>query len=379
MIRFADGAQFTLCYTRREIASRTGDLVDASIDVAPSWRRASACRRRIARRSDGGGCAAGRARSDGRHGDADRGSRIRRAGLGRHDRRRDDPQRPAARQPVGDARSRAGHRRPQPAELRAGPADQLARLRRALDVRRARRAAVPGRHSGHDAGRPGPDRQLQPALRAAHRSAARTVLGALRQRVRRRHCRVHRGRRRSAASRSRRLGRQLRHVDRGPQVFGQRRRRPLRRRREPVRHRRLSRAFGSGSRSRERESEVRSRGRHADHADRLAADAARHAGSPRTDARPVASRSAPGRPGRAAVQYAQDDSSAAGRGDDRADRQQRDDAPRDALRRPSQRSPVPRAVGRRRDVVGWCHGPRSKLRRRRRARRMARDACADGR
>ena len=63
-----------------------------------------------------------------------------------------------------------GRVRAQPAELRAGPADQLARLRRARDVRRARRAALPGRHSGDDAGRPGPDRQLPAACR---RSASR--------------------------------------------------------------------------------------------------------------------------------------------------------------------------------------------------------------
>ena len=82
----------------------------------------------------------------------------------------------------------------EPQQLRAGPADQLARLRRARDVRRARRAPVPGRHPGDDAGRAGPDRQLQPAVGAAHRGAARPVLHAVRQCLGRRDLRVHRGR-----------------------------------------------------------------------------------------------------------------------------------------------------------------------------------------
>ena len=61
----------------------------------------------------------------------------------------------------------AGRVRGKSAELRAGPADQLARIRRARRVRRARRAPVPGRHPGDDARRAGADRQLQPAVRAS--------------------------------------------------------------------------------------------------------------------------------------------------------------------------------------------------------------------
>jgi iron complex outermembrane receptor protein len=45
--------------------------------------------------------------------------------------------------------------RGQSQQLRAGPADQLARLRRARDIRRARRRAVPGLHSRDHARRQG--------------------------------------------------------------------------------------------------------------------------------------------------------------------------------------------------------------------------------
>ena len=50
----------------------------------------------------------------------------------------------------------------QPPELRAGPADLDPRLRRALDLRRARRAPVRRRHSRHHARRPGPGLALRP-------------------------------------------------------------------------------------------------------------------------------------------------------------------------------------------------------------------------
>ena len=99
---------------------------------------------------------------------------------------RDDPRRPADGQPVRDAGARPGDLRRQPPELRAGPADQLARLRRARDVRRARRAALPGRHPATM-----PDGQGQTGsfslLSAARIEVLRgPVLDALRQRVGRR-------------------------------------------------------------------------------------------------------------------------------------------------------------------------------------------------
>ena len=78
----------------------------------------------------------------GRHRDADRASEPRRAGVDRPHLRRGHPGGPPAGQPLREPRPRAGHRGAEPAELRAGPADLVARLRRALDLRRARRAAA---------------------------------------------------------------------------------------------------------------------------------------------------------------------------------------------------------------------------------------------
>ena len=142
------------------------------------------------------------ARPGRRHRDPRRGASVRRPGVDRRHRRRDDPRRTARDQPVRIAGARSRRVRGQPQQLRAGPADQLARLRRARDVRRARRAPVPGRHSGDDAGRAGADRQLQPAFREAHRSAARAVLHAVRQCVGRRDLGVHRGRHADAGRRT---------------------------------------------------------------------------------------------------------------------------------------------------------------------------------
>ena len=79
-----------------------------------------------------------------------------------------------------------GRRRARPPELRAGPADLDPRLRRALHLRRARRAPVRRRHPGDDARRAGPGLALRPGLGGAHRGAARAVLGAVRQCLRRR-------------------------------------------------------------------------------------------------------------------------------------------------------------------------------------------------
>ena len=104
--------------------------------------------------------------------------------------------------------------RAEPLELRAGPADFVARLRRARELRRARHPPLPGRHSGDDAGRPGPDRKLQPRFRAAHRSAARAVLDAVRQCLGRRGLDLHRRRAADADGAGAGHRRQLRHLER---------------------------------------------------------------------------------------------------------------------------------------------------------------------
>ncbi|MCK7493824.1 MAG: hypothetical protein MZW92_22800 [Comamonadaceae bacterium] len=105
----------------------------------------------------------------------------------------------------------AGHRGRQPRQLRAGPADQLARLRRPRRLRRAR-------HCGCYAdGIPasGPDGQgqvvaLRPRRRRARRGAARAVLGAVRQQLGRRDLGRSARRCASAGARGRRRRRQPR-------------------------------------------------------------------------------------------------------------------------------------------------------------------------
>ena len=102
-----------------------------------------------------------------------------------------------ARQSFGIPRNRSGRARARSAELRAGRADLDPRLRRALDVRRARRAPVHRRHSGDDARRAGAGLAFQSRFGRSRRSAARTVLRAVRQFVRRRDPALHRRRQRS--------------------------------------------------------------------------------------------------------------------------------------------------------------------------------------
>ena len=89
-------------------------------------------------------------------------------------------------QPVGVAEPRARHRRQPAQQLCAGPAAQLARLRCARHLRHPRPAPVHRRHPGHHARRPGPGVALRHRRRAAHRGAARPVLGAVRRQLRRR-------------------------------------------------------------------------------------------------------------------------------------------------------------------------------------------------
>ena len=92
----------------------------------------------------------------------------------------------AERQSIGIPQRHSRRGRARPAELRAGRTDLDPRLRRALDVRRARRAPLHRRHSGDDAGRPGPGFAFQSRFGRSHRSAARPVLGAVRKFVGRR-------------------------------------------------------------------------------------------------------------------------------------------------------------------------------------------------
>ena len=118
--------------------------------------------------------------------------------------------------------ARAGHLRRQPQQLRAGPADQLARLRRA----RARSACAACGSTRTASRSPMPDGQGQTGsfslLSArAHRGRARAVLDALRQRVGRRDRGVHRG---SApdppVGTVHRRRRQLRRMDAGVKLSG---------------------------------------------------------------------------------------------------------------------------------------------------------------
>ena len=133
------------------------------------------------------------ARAGGRHRHPHRGAGVRRAGIDRPRRQRDDPRRQAADQPLGEPGRRARPAGTRPAELRPGRAALDPRLRRALDLRHPRRAPVCRRHPGDPARRPGPDHQRRARLDRSHRGAARPVLGALRQLVGRRDPGVQRG------------------------------------------------------------------------------------------------------------------------------------------------------------------------------------------
>lgn len=73
----------------------------------------------------------------------------------------------------------------EPPELRPGPANLLARLRRPLGLRYPRAEAARRRHPGQYAGWPGPGRDPQPRRRRAHRGTARAGLDDLRQQRRR--------------------------------------------------------------------------------------------------------------------------------------------------------------------------------------------------
>ena len=97
----------------------------------------------------------------------------------------------------------------EPAKLCSGPAALGARLRRTLELRRARRAPVLRRHPGNHAGRPGRVLAVRSGLRRPDGSAARTLLRALRQLLGRSDLAVHRG---SAGRLFHRRYRAIRHV-----------------------------------------------------------------------------------------------------------------------------------------------------------------------
>ena len=81
----------------------------------------------------------------------------------------------------------------EPPELCARPAALGARLRRAIELRCARRAAVLRRHPGHHAGRAGGILAIRFGLRRPHGGVAGSVLRAVRQFLRRGDLAVHRG------------------------------------------------------------------------------------------------------------------------------------------------------------------------------------------
>ena len=278
-------------------------------------------------------------------------------------RRRRDPRTQARRQPVRVARPGPGHLRPEPTELRTGPAIVLARLRRAGSVRlrgvrllqdgirsrrptaRARRACstsrppsasrcCAGRSRRCTATRRAASSRCSPVTRRAVRPGARPrapEAGKLEARRRiRRHDRCRRRPRRRVALRDRRLPRPQPHPARPGQ-----------------------RAAGLGGRPRQ---QVR--------AERHAARPARHAGPAR--AHPPAGRAGPqaGRHRRAGLRHPQERRApAAGVVLGAAARRKRHVEAARLPRRPAGH-PVPRVQRRGGLVVGRRRRPRPRLRRR---------------
>ncbi len=214
-------------------------------------RLSRACRGAAAASRGSAGDTTGRSAGD--HGDTDRRARVRPSGRDRQHRRGTDPAGTAADQPVRIALARPGPGRAEPVELRPGPAGLLARLRRARELRRARPPALSGWHPGDDAGRAGPDRELQPGFRAAHRSPARPVLDPLRQCLRRGDLDFHRGWARDADGAGAGRRRQLWHLECDRQIRRRGAGRQLLGRGQSLRHRRLPRPQRSAARSIQRE------------------------------------------------------------------------------------------------------------------------------
>ncbi len=231
---------------RQNLSRRTPDSRRRRADS----RGFAACADRVRR-------AGGEARPRRRFSDARLGSPVRRPGVGRRHRRRHDTRRTTRDQPVRIAGARARRVRGQPQQLRAGSAAQFSRLWRARGIRRARRAAVPGRHPADDAGRAGADRELQPPFRAAHRGAARPVFHAVRKRVRRRGVRLHGGGDSRPGREPHGERGQLRHVECRRQGHGDRRRRRVRGGVQQFRHGRLPRPLGGPAPDRQRQVDVR--------------------------------------------------------------------------------------------------------------------------
>ncbi len=307
------------------------------------------------------------------HGDRHtaRGTNLRCAGVGGRDRCGRDSERSAAGEPFGVPGSRTWHIRREPPELLAGPADQLARLRCASRVRRARGASLPGWHPGHDARRTRPVGQFQPAIRTADRGPPRTVLRALRQCVRRGHLGVHRGPARDAAPDPERGRRQLRHVDLRHQDRGYRGWRGLCGRRERIPHRRLSRSFAGQARPDQCQARVRRRARHPRHADRQFAIPAGDAGSCRAHPGRMERKPARGRSLGDRLQHAQDDQPGSGWRRSGPHVQRRAATACRRLRWPAPDPPVPGFLRSGIDVVRGRSRCRPGFRRRRRAARLA--------
>ena len=261
--------------------------------------------------------------------------------------------RAAADQPVRIAGARARHFAARAGRITRRTCRSSSRLRRAREFRRARRAAVPGRHSGDDAGRAGADRQLQPRSR---RSGSKCCA------VRSRRCTATR---RAASSRcsprtDRRRRRRRRKLIGGSygtwnadrQARGHARRRRLRRRRQSFRHRRLPRPRAASRELVNAKLTVAARRDTHDHGDRQLRSTSRRRRI-RSASRARSGRPNPRQadPAAIAVRHAQDGQPAAGRRDGRAALRRRHRSARDRLWRHAAGAAVPRAVrapGRRR-------------------------------
>ena len=277
-----------------------------------------------------------------RHRDPHRRAQPRHSGLDRPPLRRRHPLRPARGEPVRVARPRAGHRRAEPAELRAGPADLVARLRRTLDLRHPRPAADGRRHPGEHARRPGPGLAHRPRLGRPHRGAARPVRGHVRQRLGRRHQRLHArrlaGRRRRRAAR----GGLVRHPARLARGRRAARRHGLARERRAFRDRRLSRPQQGAARDGNAKLRFGIGSDNAVTPGRQRLRQPRHPGPARPHQGAGRSGSDPGGLARDHLQHAQERAPEPGRRDARAPARGGDTLAANALRRQARGHPVPR-------------------------------------
>ncbi len=160
----------------------------------------------------------GRHRAGGGDGDAGGTVELRSPGGDRFAQRGADPGSEAEDQYRRIPRSRARHGGAEPRDLRAGTADRAARIRRPVPVRGARHQADRRRHPGQHPRRSGRFRPVRLGLGQAHRGSARSILGAVRQSLRRRGADLHRGRPGAADALRRHCRGQLRFLAHGSQV-----------------------------------------------------------------------------------------------------------------------------------------------------------------